>query len=109
MKQLFSDRMIIALAVVAAITIGAAMPFAFAERGGECAEAKMIAEMERQLRVINRELDETAALQAQVQQVSDPRLARKLELAALSSETEALLAQLMLSQQIAAARWVCES
>lgn len=109
MKQTHSDRMIIALAVVTAIAIGATMPFAFAERGGECAEAEMVAEMERQLRVINSQLDETAALQRQVQQVSDPRLARKLELAALASETEALLAQLMLSQQIAAGRWICKS
>ena len=84
------------------------MPFAFAERGGECAEAEMMAEMERQLDVINQQLDKTEALQAQVQQVSDANLARKLELAAISSESEALLAQLMLSQQLAAAKWLCE-
>ena len=78
MRPTFSDRTVISLAVVTAIAIGTAMPFAFAERGGECAEAEITSKMERQLKVINRALEETEALQARVQQVSDPRLACKL-------------------------------
>ena len=104
-----SDRLIIAGAVFLAVAIGAAMPFAFAERGGRCAEAQILAEMERQLEVINTELAETKALQEQIQRVSNAQLARELELAAVASETDALMAQLLLTQQLAAARWLCDS